>query len=44
MIDRIVFYQSFCEKVKEVVCFHADWEGKGALIFLRLNAFARIKK
>ena len=34
MIYRIVFYQSICEKLKDGVCFHANWEGKGALIFL----------
>jgi hypothetical protein len=33
MIDRMTFYRSFCEKVKDGVCFHANWEGKGALIF-----------
>ena len=30
----MVFYQSFCKKLKDGVCFHADWEGKGALICL----------
>ena len=30
----MVFYQSFCKKLKDGVCFHADWEGKGVLIFL----------
>ena len=37
MIDRMAFYQSFCEKLKEGICFYADWEGKGALIFCGLN-------
>ena len=30
----MVFYQSICEMLKVGVCFHANWEGKGALIFL----------
>ena len=34
MIDRMTFYRSFLEKLREGGWFHADWEGKGALIFL----------
>ena len=33
MIDRMPFYRSFGEKLKEGICFYADWEGKVPRIF-----------
>ena len=40
MIYRIAFYQSFGKKLRDGVCFHADWERKGHRLVRRGGSFA----